>query len=185
VFWIEIFAALFGLGSVFFVTYENILNFPLGIISVMLYAMVFFHVHLYADMVLQGFYFILQLYGWWEWKYKLNDISEKHIRHLTYGETFLLSMLGGLGAFFFAFYLHTYTDAQWIVWDTMAAVGCIIGQYCIAKKIFECWPLFIMLDAVYVVMYCGKHLYSSSLLFALFFVLAVIGYQRWQKGLLQ
>src|SRR3990172_7938117 len=65
----EIVAVVLGVIAVYFATRQNVWTYPLGIISVFIYIEIFYEVKLYADMGLQVFFIILQMYGWYEWLY--------------------------------------------------------------------------------------------------------------------
>ena len=65
----EITAVILGLVSVFLTTRQIVWCYPLGIVSVFVYIFIFYDVKLYADMGLQVFFIVLQVYGWYEWLY--------------------------------------------------------------------------------------------------------------------
>jgi nicotinamide mononucleotide transporter len=68
--WLEAIAVIFGLLSVWFAKQENILVFPTGIISVLIYVYICYFAKLYADMGINFFYFIMSVYGWYNWSRK-------------------------------------------------------------------------------------------------------------------
>ena len=69
---IEVIAVVITLAAVYLTTRQVIWCWPLGMVSVTLYALVFFEARLYADMGLQGLYFGLAAYGWWAWRQRKN-----------------------------------------------------------------------------------------------------------------
>ena len=65
--WLEAVAVVFGLLSVWFSKQENILVYPTGIVSVLIYVYLTFAYKLYADMGINAYYFIMSVYGWYHW----------------------------------------------------------------------------------------------------------------------
>src|SRR5690606_2689247 len=68
--YVELIGTLFGLISVYFATKANILTWATGIINELFLFILFFQVQLYADMFLQVYFFVITLYGWYNWKQK-------------------------------------------------------------------------------------------------------------------
>ncbi len=64
---IEIIAAVLGVANIVLLVRRSIWNYPFGIAMVSLYGWVFFDARLYSDAALQVFFFVVQLYGWWNW----------------------------------------------------------------------------------------------------------------------
>lgn len=176
---LELIAALFGAVSVYLSAREKILSWPTALVNVGLYTAVFFRAKLYADMGLQVIYFVLSAYGWYQWKFGGDRRSELKVSRATRR---LWLRLGGvnLAAWIsLAFVLSRFTDAQlpWI--DSLLSTTSLCAQLLMTRKVAENWLLWIVVDVVYVPMYVGRGLYATAVLYAVFLVLAVIGWRSW------
>ena len=64
---LEIIATSFGIISVWFARKNNILVFPTGIISVLIYAYITYENKIYAETGINIYYFVMSIYGWVLW----------------------------------------------------------------------------------------------------------------------
>ena len=80
---LEIIAVALGVANILLVAKRNIWNFPVALIMVALYARTFWEAKLYSDAGLQGFFFAVNLYGWWSWRANKADAGEVVIERLT------------------------------------------------------------------------------------------------------
>lgn len=182
-FWVENLAAALGVLSVWLMARQKPLAWPIGFVMVVLYALVFFEARLYSETLLQVVYAVLQAYGWWRW---LRGGTAAHgtlpvttlrtplvLRDLGIG----LVLTAALGSF-----MHLNTDAQ-MPWLDAALTGfSLVGQYWMANKRVQCWPLWIVLDVVYVGMFWAAGLMTTALLYAGFVGLALYGWRQWRAA---
>jgi len=178
----EIIAVILGLLSVFLVTRQNVWCYPLGIISVFIYIFIFYEVKLYADMGLQVFFIVLQVYGWYEWLYggeKKTELKVSWGTKTIYGTTMLFV---GIATVLLGSILHRLTDASLPYIDSFLAVLSMAAQWMMAKKYIENWILWTIVNIGSIVMYGMKGLYLTMFLFAIYLVLAIVGYVEWKKS---
>jgi nicotinamide mononucleotide transporter len=95
----------------------------------------------------------------------------------------LLSLLGCAGAALLGFTLYRHTDASLPFWDSSTTSFSLVAQWMQARKWIENWPLWIVVDLVYVGIYVYKRLYLTAGLYAVFVVLAAIGLLQWRRSL--
>lgn len=181
----EVVAVVLGLISVYLVTKENVWCYPLGIISVFIYIFIFFEVKLYADMGLQVFFIVLQVYGWYEWLYGGTGRTELQVtraprRILLISALFVLIATAALGAA-----LHQLTDASLPYVDSFLAVLSMAAQWMMARKHLENWTLWIAVNIGSIGMYGVKGLMVTMVLYAVYLGLAVYGYREWKRALVQ
>jgi nicotinamide mononucleotide transporter len=180
---IELTGTVFGIVGVWLTVKENILCFPVGIVNVALYAWLFFQSQLYADSLLQIVYIILLIYGWYQWLHGKKNNSSLAVTK-TSGTTRLFLIIlcivstVGIGTLF-----RYKTDASLPYMDSLTTSMSLIAQWMVARKKIENWIVWIAADVIYVGMYVFKHLYLTSLLYFIFTILAVIGWQQWKKDL--
>jgi nicotinamide mononucleotide transporter len=183
--YIEIIAALLGIAGVYLTIRQSIWCWPVGLVNVLLSLVVFFTSKLYADVVLQVFYLVMTLYGWWFWIFGGEKKFEVPVRKLKKPELFMLLLLGTVFSLLVGYAFARYTDAAFPFWDSALMVWGIIATWAMAKKIIEHWVMWIIIDLNCAALYFCKQLYAFSPLYFIFTVLAIFGYFTWKKQLLQ
>jgi nicotinamide mononucleotide transporter len=179
--WLEAIAVFFGLLSVWYARKENILVYPTGMVSVLIYVYICLEVKLYADMGINFFYFVMSIYGWVKWSRK--DRHDR-IRPITWcnRREWVLSILGMIVFFIvLAFILKNYTDSNVPVWDALTTAIFIIGMWLMALKKIENWIFWIAGDLASIPLYASKSLVLTSFQYTVFLALAVAGYLEWRR----
>ena len=181
---LEVVAAAFGVISVFLSTRQNIWSWPTGIVNVALYAVVFYQGRLYGQMGLQPIYLVLSIYGWYEWLHGGEHRTELHVSRAS---PRLLTTLAALNlvAWLALVAVLRRTDAALPWLDALLTTTSLVAQWMMTRKILENWLLWIALDVVYVPMFFSQRLYATSLLYAVFLVLATMGYVEWRRSLVR
>ncbi|WP_460501737.1 nicotinamide riboside transporter PnuC [Hymenobacter agri] len=180
---LEIAAVVTGFACVWLAARESIWNFPVAIVSCVLYAILFWQTKFYADFGLQGFFIALSFYGWYKWLYGDRDESVLGITRTTGREWLISTAFVGLFTLGFGYYLHAHTDAALPHIDSFTTAGSLVAQYLLTRKRVENWLLWLFVDLIYVPMYWNKGLYISSLLYFLYLALAAYGYWQWRREL--
>lgn len=176
---LELVAVLFGIAGVWLSVYEKISNWPVGIINVSLYAILFVQQKLYANAGLQLVYLALSIYGWHQWLYgakKRPLVVRRTHRDLAIrlvGATVLI--WGGLIVF------TKLAGGAMPLLDSGTTAVSLVAEWMLARKLVENWAAWIGVDAVYVAMLLSDHLYLTAVNYAIYFVLAVVGYAEWRR----
>ena len=178
----EILAAITGIISVYLSTRENIWSWPTALVNVTLYFVVFLEAKLYADMGLQVVYFALSLYGWYEWLYGGENRTELHVSRVTRSLGVRLTLVGLAATVVLGTALARFTDAALPYLDSATTSTSLVAQWMMTRKIVENWAVWVAVDVVYVGMFLYKSLYLTAGLYAVFFVLAVMGYRDWKRS---
>jgi len=186
--WIEIVAASLGVISVWYAKKANILVYPTGIVSVLLYVFICFKAQLYADMGINAYYFVFSVYGWIMWSRKNEDEEELPVTYSS-RKTWLIS----IGVFIVSIFiiwglLRIFKANDMVYWstfvpytDTFTTAVAILGMWLMAVKKVENWLFWMAADVVSVPLYLYKGLVFTSLQYFIFLVLAVMGYFEWRK----
>jgi len=179
--WLEAVAVITGLMSVWYARKENILVYPVGIISVLIYVYLCFTVKLYADMGINAFYFVMSVYGWVKWTRKTGNHEHRPITLATKKEWIL--SVGGMVIFFFILYflLKKYTDSNVPFWDALTTAIFIIGMWLMALKKVENWLFWIAGDLMCIPLFASKGLILSGFQYLVFLILAIAGYVAWSS----
>lgn len=181
--WLEAVAVLFGLLSVWFAKKENILVYPTGIISVLIYVYICLFAGLYADMGINVFYFLMSVYGWYKWTRK---DQRDNLLPITNNSIMMqvLSITGVIVFFFILRYvLSNFTDSTVPNWDSATTAIFLVGMWLMALKKIENWIYWIVGDVISIPLYFHKGLLLTSFQFTVFMIIAVAGYLEWKKKL--
>ncbi len=180
--WLETIAVFFGLASVFFSIKRNILVFPTGIVSTLIYVWICFQVRLYADMGINAYYFSMSIYGWYLWANPKPGKKELPVTWLSvrgWGVTMALLIASYLTLHAV---LHFFTDSDVPVWDALTTSFAFVGMWLMAKKKVENWIAWILTDLISVPLYLYKGLPLTAFQFGVFTIMACIGLYSWIKA---
>ncbi len=180
--WLEVIAVLTGLLSVWYCRLENILVYPIGIVSVLIYVYICHGAGLYADMGINVVYFIMSVYGWYSWTHKPKEEEPIQISVLTRKQQ-LLSIGFIVSSYILLYFvLHHYTDSNVPHIDAFTTSVFIVAMYLQARKKVESWLLWIIGDIVSIPLYFYKGLIFTSFQFSVFLILAIMGYIEWRRS---
>jgi nicotinamide mononucleotide transporter len=178
---IEIAAALLGVINVLLVVRRNVWNYPFGIVMVSLYFFVFWDAKLYSDALLQIFFLLIQLYGWWNWVHSPQVDHGVAVDWLNWPKrlkwaagTAAMILLWGTG-------MHRYTDAVAPYADATIAGLSVAAQLLQSLRKVESWVVWITVDALAVGLFIWRGLDVTAGLYALFFILACVGLREWAR----
>jgi nicotinamide mononucleotide transporter len=180
---LEAVAVLVGIVSVFLSVRENIWSWPTAIVNVSLFFALFFQSGLYSDMGLQVVYFTLSVYGWYEWLYGGKDRTALKVSRTprpVWGvvaaiAVMVWAVLGRLTSGLPGVSLP-YVDAA-------TTTTSLVAQWMMTRKLLENWVLWVIVDVAYIAMFIYKGLYLTAFNYAVYFVLAAMGYVAWKKSL--
>ena len=179
---LELIASLLTVLSVWLSTRERIASWPIAIVSVLLYFVVYQQARLYAAMGLQLFYFSFSCYGWYQWKFGGTGRTELRVSRTTARDTLWLLPLGVLGAGLLGLGLARMTDAA-IPWvDAAVASASLVAQYMMTRKLLENWLVWIGVNVVSIPMYLSQGLRFTTALYGILLVLAVKGFVDWRRS---
>lgn len=182
---LEIAAAVFGAIAVYLSAKENIWSWPTAIVNVGLYTIVFFQSRLYADMGLQVIYLLMSIYGWYNWLHGGEQHSVLRVSRATPRLLILLAVLVISGSLALGATLYAHTNAAIPFLDSALVATSLAAQWLMTRKILENWLLWIAVDIVYVPMFISRRLYATAVLYAVFLILAMLGYFSWRRSYIQ
>lgn len=183
---LEATAFFFGIASVVYAKKEDILVYPTGLVATVITTYIFFVDSLFGDMMMNFYYSIMSIYGWWNWARRSDN--REHMVHITRTDTrekwigfgfFLLTMLVTFGVYK-AFgaeigptnYIDIFTSGVFFT-----------AMWYMANKKLENWTLWILGDLITVPLYAYRGWGMFSLQYLIFTVLAIQGYLAWKKNL--
>ena len=178
--WLEWLGTISGFLCVYLAAKEHILNWPVAIVSILAYMVLFFEYQLYGDSALQLYFLGTSIYGWYYWTKKKQE-QEKPIVLLERKEVTLIVLSVIILSVFMGLFLDHYTDTNVPYADGFCTAMSFVAQLLLTRKILQNWILWIIVDICYVPLYLYKNLYLTAVLYALFLALAVMGYINWRK----
>ncbi|NRD79810.1 nicotinamide mononucleotide transporter [Bacillus sp. BRMEA1] len=178
---IEVLASFFGLVCVYLATKENIWNYPFGIINITLLLLIFYNAKLYADMMIQGMFLVLNFYGWVFW---LRNRGEKPVcqtTKLTLDGWILTIFITPILSYGWGYLLNRFTDTSVPFLYSFIAATSLVAQVLFATKKFENWYLWILVNISSVGLYAYKGLYTISFTYFIFLIVSIVGVFEWKK----
>jgi nicotinamide mononucleotide transporter len=182
---LELVAVVFGIISVLFARKNNILVYPTGLVSTILYVYILFEFQFYGDLIINFYYTIMSVLGWYFWskikdgedEFPISNINSKEILVSTLIFTITLTFVALVYYFF-----DKFTD--WTAYVDALTTGLFfVGMWLMAKRKIENWILWIIADVISIPLYFHKGLTFSSFQFILFTIIAILGYKEWKRFL--
>ena len=187
---LEFIAVFAGIGSVWYSRKENILVYPVGLVSTVIYIYLSLKGNLLGEASVNFYYTVMSIYGWMLWARKDKQKHET-ILHISYSSR--KEWIQQLG-FFAVFYIVIFASLTWakqsfapeaIPWaDAFASASAYTGMWLMTKKKIENWIWWIITDLASVPLYFVKGYAFTSFQFAVFTVMAVWGLVEWRKRVL-
>lgn len=181
----EALATLLGLINIWLIVRRSVWNYPFGLAMVAIYAWLFARpeVRLYSDAGLQAFFFVVQLYGWWNWSRSETQAGEVRVLELLPGQRAAWAAGIAVATIGWGALMHRFTDAALPWWDAFIAMTSVAAQLLMARRFLENWILWIAVDVVAIGVYAAKGLMLTAFLYTVFLIMSAIGLLSWRKAL--
>lgn len=189
--WIELVGTILYLWSVVLIARRRMLTWPVGIVADLLYAALFWQIHLYSDSIEQSYYLFASAYGWWNWSRARADraqpvpvgyASAKSIA-VTAAATAALSVVASLAMTRIHLWLPSIfpapADYPWV--DATTTVMSFVAMGLMARRQVESWIYWIVVDVAGIWLYYVKDVKFVALLYVVLLALAVWGYVGWHR----
>ncbi|PIB33515.1 nicotinamide mononucleotide transporter [Gaetbulibacter sp. 5U11] len=182
---LEIIAVIFGFLSVWCSKQNNIWVFPAGMISTLIFVYLLLKWGLLGDMMINVYYFIMSVYGWYIWTRKVDSQHVTPISQTTKKEK-KISIIIFISTLLFVYIVYQIFD-KWTGWvayvDTVTTAIFFVGMWLMARRKIENWILWIIGDVISVPLYFYKGFTFTSFQYLGFTVIAIYGYLEWKKHL--
>ncbi|MBK7965416.1 MAG: nicotinamide mononucleotide transporter [Bacteroidetes bacterium] len=180
---LEILGFISGILGVWLTMKKNIWCFPVGLINVIISLYLFSLQALYADSLQQAVYILLLIYGWIRWNHTSDKNQYIPITSLNRKSISILVIVVSVSTILLATILANFTNAQLPWLDSFATSCAFIAQYLIARKKIETWILWMLVNFIYIGIYLNNELYLYVVLFTLYGILSVLGWNSWKMEL--
>lgn len=179
---IEWLATLLGIACVALAAARSIWTFPTAIVSVALVGVVVFEARLYSDALLQAFFAVANLYGWWGWSRARERMGAVVVERMSGAARLWWGVFGVAAAMAWGAAMHRFTDAAYPWWDAAIAAASVAAQILMALRRIENWLIWIAVDVATVPLYLAKGLYVFAGLYVIYLALAIHGFRDWRRA---
>jgi nicotinamide mononucleotide transporter len=184
---LEAIAFVFGIASVVYAKKENILVYPIGLVATIITVYLFLHDELMGDNMMNFYYSVMSIYGWWNWSRKKGNDYIVPISRTTTKEKwigfvmFILTMI--VTYLVYKAYGTEINSSNYI--DVFTSGVFFTAMWFMANKKIENWTLWIFADLITVPLYASRGWGMFSLQYLIFTFLAIQGYIQWKKSLVK
>ncbi len=205
--WIEAIGTLAGLLCIWLASLEKIVNYAFGLINVTLFAVIFFQIQLYASLLLQLFFFVANIYGWYAWSRQTSDNQQAlQIRWLPRAQLLAwtaviviaialmtlyidpvfalltraaVNIMQGMG---FNVVMPQLQPDAFPFWDSCMMVLSIAAMILMTRKYVENWLLWVVINLISVMIFARQGVYAMALEYVLLTLIALNGSWLWMKS---
>ena len=183
---IEIVAVITGMLSIWYSYRINILVYPIGMISLALYVFIFIKNGLYANAVINFLYFVISIFGWWNWLrqrttdngQQTTDKGELKVSYLSKKENAITITI----LVILIFFINLFTTNDILIrLDYYTSVAGLIAMVLTSFKKVENWFFYLVADIVLIPLCIYNGLYLTSIQYVAYTILAIMGYINWNK----
>jgi len=173
-------AVTLGVAEVLFAQLNKIWLYPTGILATGLSIIILFKAGLYAECILNGYYIVMSIYGWWYWLRKKNRPAVK-ITYCTKDEWIVVFTIVSVGSVLLTILLKNYTPSTVPYADAWISATAWAGMWLLARRKIENWILLNISNAFAIPLLFYKHLPLYAFLTLFLFVIAIAGYIKWRS----
>ena len=182
---LEAIAVFLGLSSVWYAKQNKIAVYPTGMISTALFVYLLWKWMLLGDMLINAYYFIMSVYGWYFWVQKKQGATLHPVTKIT-GTEIKISVLLFVASLVFVYKVYLFFD-RWENWtayvDTVTTAIFFVGMWLMARRKIEHWLFWIVGDIISIPLYFYKGLTITSFQYVIFTLIAFYGYHSWKRTL--
>ena len=180
--WLEIVAFVLSVWMVVCNMRVDSFAWPLAIVASLLYGLLFAGSKLYGEASLQVFFAVIAAWGWWQWKFGTQDGGAPLVvRRLGASGRSILTALSFAAWPLLGIVLHRATDSDVPYLDAFPTALSVSGQWLLGRKYVENWPTWVIVNVASIGLFATKGLWLTVVLYALFAVMALVGWRTWAK----
>jgi len=178
----ELVAVVLALAYLILAMQQRIECWYAALVSTGIYMFLFWEVNLLMESVLQIYYLLMAVYGWYQWRVADRSQTSTPIQcwsAVQHGCALLVVLVLTLIS---GYLLQLNSNAAWPYVDSFTTWGSVLTTYMVTKKVLENWLYWLLIDSVSIVLYVDRELYLTALLFAFYLVIVCFGYINWRRS---
>ncbi|WP_036600873.1 nicotinamide riboside transporter PnuC [Olivibacter sitiensis] len=170
----------FGILEVFLAKANKIALYPCGIISILITLFVLWEAGLYAEILLNLYYLIMSVYGWYHWYRRVHEPAVP-VAYSDMQQWSIALAIVGIGTPFLYCVLRYHTDSTVPLWDAWVSATAWAGMWLLARRKIENWLFLNVSNAFAIPLLIHKELPMYAVLTAILFIVAILGYFDWKR----
>ena len=180
---LEVAGIVFGLISSICSMRNSVWVYPTGIVSTLIFVYILLKFNLLGDTIINGYYFVMSIYGWYIWTRKVTPTQTTPITKATKNDyTYSLGIFLSTMLFIYIIYYVFEKFEGWVSYIDILTTGLFfVGMWMLAKKKLENWLFLLMGNVISVPLYFYKGLTLSSFLYVIFVIISIFGYLAWKN----
>jgi nicotinamide mononucleotide transporter len=179
---LEFWGTVTNLACVYYAAREKMATWPVGVAGILIYLVLFWRAHLMGSALLQVFFLVLQVYGWYYWTTNKGRNHTHRTKRLDRWEALQFGAALLAGYLFVGWAIpHFFPESVLPFWDSAILVGSVAAQQLLNRKVLENWFAWNAVDVISVVLYWHTGLYLTSLTYFVFLILSARGYLDWRR----
>src|SRR6516165_5482654 len=179
--WVELAGFITTAVGIWLTTKRLLICWPVVLAADVLYLVVFYRTRLLSDALLQIFFVVFTLYGWWNWWRGVRDEGEVRVVPLAL-PSLLIAVAAGIAGSFVVGEITKRLSAALPFLDAALMSFSLVGSWWQARKHIAAWWLWIVVDLLYIGEYIYKDLWLTAVLYAVLVFLAVLGLRAWSRA---
>lgn len=180
---LEVLGVLFGLLSVWFAKKNHLAVYPTGMISTGIFVYILYKANLLGDMLINGYFLIMSIYGWFFWTQKIEGFTLNTIGLMRKKEIHI-SIILFTGSLLSVLLIYKFFD-KWNDWsspiDAFTTSLFFVAMWLMARRKIEHWIIWIVGDIISIPLYINKGLALTSIQYLIFTLIAIFGYIEWKR----
>lgn len=177
---LQFLGTMFGITQVLLARKNNIHNYLFGIVSIILSMWVLYHSKLYADILLNLYYLVMSIYGWFYWKFG-NKKKNAPISYSNRTDFFKTIAIVITCFTLMVYWLKYHTNSDVPYWDASVSAFAWAGMWLMAKRRMENWIFLNISNIISIPLLIYKELYIYAGLTVFLFIVGTSGYFKWRK----
>jgi nicotinamide mononucleotide transporter len=185
--WLELTGLVSGLLCVWLLIRQNVWTFPIGLVYSVVSVAVFIEARLYADVLLSGYYVLMNAYGWYYWLYGglRTPADELPVSQTPLQTAWMLAVITALAIAAMGWFFDTQTDADFPYWDSATTCMSFAAMWMTARKYIENWMVWLVVDVIAAAIYYVKGIHFYAVLYGVYLGMAILGWRAWQLTMMK
>lgn len=177
----ELLAMLLSILYLVLAARENIWCWGAAFFSTLIYIVLFYQAAILLESILNIFYLLMAVYGWYEWRYRKSDKTGRAISTWSKGRHLAVIGCTGCVVLLAGYLFDRYTGSRLPYLDAFTTCFAVVATFMVPWKILENWIYWFVIDLASIYLYISRELYLTALLFCIYIILIIFGYARWLK----
>ena len=185
--WLELTGLISGLLCVWLLIRQNVWTFPIGLVYSVVSVAVFIEARLYADVLLSGYYVLMNAYGWYYWLFGgvRTAADELPVSRTPRQTAWLLALVTAVSIGAMGWLFDTQTNADFPYWDSATTCMSFAAMGMTARKYLENWIVWLAVDIVATAIYYVKGIHFYAILYGVYLGMAIMGWRAWQLTMMR